>query len=322
MSNGLSWGFFGSGGFAARCLALLAEWRAPSWIVTAPPKYAGRGKALRPTQVGAVSAASFPGIPLILSGRASSDPELLALIKDLPVDFCFVIDFGQMIKEPLLAEGERVGCLNIHPSLLPGYRGAAPVQRALMDCRGSTGVTVFKLASGMDSGPVLLRKEIAIDDDDDAGTLLERTAVAGTSAFIRYASAHPIGQWRFEAQDDSLSTAAPKIRPEEERIDWGRHPSSVCGLIRALAPKPGAWTTFREKRLRVLRARLLPHDASGCHMAESVPGMLEGPQDGGVAVRAGGGAIALLDVQPEGKKTMPAIDWWNGLRAERKELLS
>jgi methionyl-tRNA formyltransferase len=174
----------------------------------------------------------------------------------------------------------------------------------------------------MDSGPVLLRKEIAINDDDDAGTLLERAAVAGTSAFIDFASARPMDQWRFEAQDDSFSTAAPKIRPEEERIDWGRPPSSICGLIRALAPKPGAWTSFRDKRLRVLRARPLPADASGGHMAESVPGMLEGPQDDGVAVRAGEGAIALLDVQPEGKKTMRALDWWNGVRSARKELLS
>jgi methionyl-tRNA formyltransferase len=225
-----------------------------------------------------------------------------------------------MIREPVLAQGERVGCLNIHPSLLPSYRGAAPVQRALMDCRAMTGVTVFKLASGMDSGPVLLQEKIAINDDDDSGTLLERAAVAGTSAFIDHASAHPIEQWIFKAQDATLATPASKILPEEERIDWGRPSLSVCGLIRALAPKPGAWTTVRGKRLKILRAFALPDDSGNGRPCK--PGMLEGTRDGGVAVRTGKGAVVLQDVQPEGKKISRALDWWNGLRAAREELLS
>jgi methionyl-tRNA formyltransferase len=316
-NNGLSWGFLGSGSFAARCLALLSEWRAPSWIVTAPPKPAGRGKGFFPTPVDAAAAASLPGIPLVRSAGASTDPEVLGLLNGSPVSFCFVIDFGQMIKEPILAQSERVGCLNIHPSLLPSYRGAAPVQRALMDCRTMTGVTVFKLASGMDSGPVLFQEKIAINDDDDAGTLLERAALVGTSAFIARASARSIDEWVFEEQDASLATPAPKILPEEERVDWGRPSLSVCGLVRALAPKPGAWTTVRGKRLKILRAFPLPEDSGSGR-----PGLLEGARDGGVAVRAGKGAVVLQDVQPEGKKISRALDWWNGFRAARGELLS
>jgi methionyl-tRNA formyltransferase len=241
-----------------------------------------------------------------------------ALVERFQADFCFVIDFGQMIREPLLKQGERVGCLNIHPSRLPEYRGAAPVQRALMDCRAKTGVTVFKLAQGMDSGPVLLRREVAIARDDNAETLLKRAAAVGASAFIEYASRQPMDGWAFEAQDGSLATNAPKIRLEEERIDWERSSREISGLIRALAPRPGAWTTVRGRRLRVLAAAPVETDAADC----AEPGSLCGVMEGGVAVQTGEGLVSLREVQPEGKKVQRAPDWWNGLRATRGERLS
>ncbi|MDR3355434.1 MAG: methionyl-tRNA formyltransferase, partial [Synergistaceae bacterium] len=180
----LRYAFFGSGSFAARCLELLSEWRLPSWIVTSPPAAAGRGGRLSMSPLGRFAAGSgiLADVPLFETARASSDAMVLDARESVPVDVVIVTDFGQMIREPLLSYGERVGCVNIHPSLLPEYRGAAPVQRALMDCRRETGVTLFKLASSMDSGPVLLRREIGIGDDDDAGTILERAAVLGVGA--------------------------------------------------------------------------------------------------------------------------------------------
>jgi methionyl-tRNA formyltransferase len=225
---------------------------------------------------------------------------------EVPVDFVFVIDFGQLIREPLLGAGEPVGCLNIHPSLLPRYRGAAPAQRALMDGVRETGVTIFKLAMGMDSGPVLLRETLAVGDDD-AGSLLERAAVAGVGAFIRYAESTPIAEWRFMPQDDALATAAPKISKEEERIDWSRSAVEILGKIRALSPKPGAWTTLGGKRLRVTRASLSPSRAGAS------PGrvVLDGSSP---SVSTGDGAISLSLVQREGTKVQSAAEWKNGLR--------
>ncbi|MDR0648823.1 MAG: methionyl-tRNA formyltransferase [Synergistaceae bacterium] len=318
MSCGLSWGFFGSGRFGAACLELLSAWRPPSWIVTAPPKPAGRGRSLSHTAVEAFAAAGLPSVPLVRSADASSDGAVLALGEEFRVDFCFVIDFGQLIREPLLRQDERVGCLNIHPSMLPEYRGAAPIQRALMDCRPRTGVTAFKLAPGMDSGPVLLRREITISGDDNAETLLERAAAAGTAAFIEHASSQPMEGWAFEAQDGSLATNAPKIRPDEERIDWGRPSGGISGQVRALAPRPGAWTTVRGRRLRVLSAAPAPEDEAG----RAEPGTLCGVIDGGVAVHTGEGCLSLLEVQPEGKRAQRALDWWNGLRPAKGERLS
>ncbi|GHV53844.1 methionyl-tRNA formyltransferase [Synergistales bacterium] len=313
----MEYGFFGSGDFAARCLELLAGWVRPSWIVTAPPRPAGRGKEPRPAPVEIFAVCGeFKDVPLVRSASASSDEAVLNLSRDIPTDFCFVIDFGQIIKEPLLREREPVGCLNIHPSLLPRFRGAAPVQRALMDGAGETGVTVFKLAQAMDAGPVLLSRAIDINDIDDTGSLLERAAIAGTEAFINYANANAIGEWSFTAQDDSSATFAPKIRASEERVDWGKSSAEIWRLTRALSPKPAAWTTIRGKRLRLIKtSRGDELTVSGEH------GELLGLKSGGVVVACGDGALLLTEVQLEGKKIQRAADWWNGLRAAPGERL-
>jgi methionyl-tRNA formyltransferase len=268
--------------------------------------------------VDAFAGSELQGVPLVRSGNASADADVLALREKIRVDFCFVIDFGQLITEPILGFEESVGCLNIHPSLLPEYRGGAPIQRALMDCRPKTGVTVFKLAAGMDSGPILLRREITVNARDNAETLMERAAIAGASSFIEHISSRLEESWAFEAQDESAATYAPKIRPEEEMIRWERSSSEICGLVRALAPKPGAWTTARDKRLRVLSAFPLTPDAE----SRDAPGTLYGVIEGGVAVGTGEGSIILREVQPEGKKIQRALDWWNGLRAAGGERLS
>ncbi|MDL2263230.1 methionyl-tRNA formyltransferase [Synergistaceae bacterium OttesenSCG-928-I11] len=302
------YGFIGSGAFAARCLDLLCEWKLPSWIVTAPPKAAGRGNRLTRTSVGRFveERAIFSNVPLVESACASKDDRVFLMKRDVPVDFAFVIDFGQLIREPLLAWGEPIGCLNIHPSLLPRYRGAAPVQRALMDRVEETGVTIFKLAPGMDSGPVLLQRKIVVGEDD-AGALLERAAVAGVAAFTEYAESTPMTEWRFAPQDDALATTAPKISKEEERIDWSRSAGEILRKIRALAPKPGAWTTFGEKRLRILGA------SASTLRAKTRPGTLT-LDASSLSVSTGDGALSISLVQMEGKKVQSAAEWKNGLR--------
>lgn len=320
--SGLTYAFFGSGVFAARCLELLSVWRAPLWVVTAPPKPAGRGRTPKDTPVKDLmdTAASLHGVPVLASADASRDEAVLAMKKNRPAAFTFVTDFGQIIREPLLAWDAPVGCLNIHPSLLPLYRGAAPVQRALMDGAQETGVTIFKLSAGMDKGPILLQEKLSIGPDDDTGTLLERAAAAGTSAFIDYASRTPLARWRFTPQDEARATNAPKISRDDERIDWREPANKIADRIRALRPTPGAWTTIRGKRLRIIEA--FPADAA--EKRNAPPGLLLGTMDGRPLVAAGESgrdAVALVRIQMEGKKTGSAADWWNGLRPAGEERL-
>jgi methionyl-tRNA formyltransferase len=314
----LNYAYIGSGLFAARCLELLGEWRRPLWVATSPPKPSGRGGKARSTPVGEMIKSGWHGrIPLIETPDASSCSEIADLREKLPADFIFVVDFGQIVKEPLLGLGEPVGCLNIHPSLLPLYRGAAPIQRALMDGAAETGVTVFKLVRSMDAGPVLLREAIEIRDSDNYASLLERSARVGTEMFIRYASGNPIGSWSFTPQDESRATGAPKITPDEERIDWSGPASEIASKIRALSPKPGAWTTVRGKRLRVLSAEIAPHSAAP-------PDAPRGEMDmSGLypLVLTGDGYIVLSSLQMEGKKIQSAAEWKNGLRAAVGECL-
>lgn len=295
------YGFIGNGAFAARCLALLADRLAPSWVITSPPTISGRGKKLTNTPT-ADTAASIGIAKLITSNDPSNDDRVAALFQDDPVDFTFVIDFGHLIKGWLLNDGG--GCLNIHPSLLPKYRGAAPIQRALMDRRELVGVTIFKLTRGMDSGPILLQREIEARDDD-AATLLDRAAKVGVDAFIELYDAKTPSDWIFTPQVDAEATYAHKISKDEERIEWSSPAEQIVGKIRALAPQPGAWTTISGKRLKIISAAVIcgGGDPGEMDLSGALP-----------TVAASDGAVELRFVQPEGKKVLDARDWKNGLR--------
>jgi methionyl-tRNA formyltransferase len=317
MNRAASYAFFGTGLFAARCLELLSEWRAPSWVVTSPARASGRGRVSRsPVGEFAAGLREALGTPLVESAAAASDDAVLELTRRLPVDFSFVVDFGQLIREPLLGEGARVGCLNIHPSALPLYRGAAPIQRALMDGAESIGVTVFKLARRMDAGPVLLMETVRVEPDDDFGSLRSKAAEAGVRAFVDFASERPISSWRFEPQDDALATDAPKISAPEERVNWERPAREVVRQVRALSPRPGAWTTLRGKRLLILSAREVGVERGKTYQPGELRLIGDLP-----SVAAGDGAVALTSVQPEGKRPLPAAAWRNGLRLTQGERL-
>jgi methionyl-tRNA formyltransferase len=237
---------------------------------------------------------------------------------DFGVDFVFVTDFGQFIREPLLSEAERVGCLNIHPSALPLYRGAAPIQRALMDGAGEIGVSVFKLSRGMDAGPVLLRERLEVGPEENFTSVRDRAAEIGGRTFAEFAARNPIESWSFVPQDDAGATYAHKITADEERIDWNRTAAEIANLVRALSPKPGAWTTLDGRRLSVLAARpgrrenvKTPRAAAGSlHLGKGAP-----------VVTCGDGFLELITVLPEGRKPQPGELWKNGLRMSAEERL-
>jgi methionyl-tRNA formyltransferase len=177
-----------------------------------------------------------------------------------------------------------------------------------MDGADSVGVSVFKLAAKMDSGPILLSVDVPVSPDDDFGSLRTKTAEAGVAAFVKFASERPADTWAFSPQDESLATFAPKISAAEERIDWTRGAPAISRQIRALSPKPGAWTTLRGKRVLILSAREAADLSAGGQPGE----LLHSGKF--LAVQAGEGAIELTSVQTEGKKPQPASAWRNGLR--------
>ena len=223
-----------------------------------------------------------------------------------------MIDFGQKIGEPWLS-GPRCGCINIHPSLLPRYRGAAPVQRALMNGETEAGVSLFRLVEKMDAGPVWLQGRCAVDPEENAGGLLERMAVAGARLFTENVASLLDGTAALTPQDEALATVAAKIGKSEARRDLALGARKLHDLVRALCPVPGAYVTFRGRRVKILETRVARRsDAeSGELFAEDGRLFLGTPQ----------GALELLPVQPEGKKPMAAGDWGKGLRLEKGETL-
>lgn len=311
MSHPLSTGFFGSGYFAADCLRLIAEKNKPSWVITNAPKQAGRGMKERLTPVH--SAACELGLPLYTTGRIARDEARLGWIKDNLPDVLLVIDFGQMIREPLLSMA-RLGCLNIHPSLLPAYRGSAPVQRAIMDGLKLTGVTVFQLDVGMDSGPVLARREVKIEAGDDSGAVLKKCAVVGGGLLLKFLYEIPEPKWDFTPQSEKGASLAPKIDKSEEQINWNETARSIADKVRALSPSPMAYATILGKRLKITRA--------SCRSGGGTPAALVGTAEGLPLIACGDGLLLLERVQPENRGEMSAADWLRGARLRIGEPIS
>ena len=280
--------------------ALVAAGLAPAAVVTVPDKPAGRGQRVRGSAVKA--AAERHGLP-VLQPAALDDPAFVAELRALAPDVIAVVAFR--ILPPAVYETARLGAFNLHGSLLPAYRGAAPIQRALMDGVQETGVTTFFLQQAVDTGHVILRRRVAVGPDDTAGDVHDRLAEVGAEAVVESARRIAAGTADAEPQDDALASAAPKIFREDARVDWARPARRVHDHVRALSPVPGAWTTWAGETLKVLRTALA--DAA----ASAAPGTVA-VEDGRMLVACGGGRVEVLEVQREGKRRMPAADFLNG----------
>ncbi len=301
--------FLGSGHFAARCLELVSGRMRPEWVLTNAPKSAGRGLSMRNTPVWEL--AQKLGLPVYTTERLSADAERAAWIKANAPDVLLVIDFGHIIKEPVLTAA-KYGCLNIHPSKLPEYRGSAPLQRVLMDGRKSTAVSIFRLDAGMDSGPILAQPELEIAPDDDCASLAEKAARLGAETLLHYLCDVPPYEWRFTEQREDGATYAPKIDKSEGKIDWARPAAEIADKIRGIGAAPGVFCTVRGRRLRIYRAEAV--SGSGTPGTYAV-------RSGAPCVACGDGLLRLVEVQPEGKKLQRAEDWARGLRVNEGESL-
>lgn len=280
--------------------ALVAADLAPVAVVTVPDKPAGRGQTLRASAV--KEAAERHGLP-VLQPESLRDPAFAEQLAALEPEVLTVVAFR--ILPPEVYELASLGAFNLHGSLLPAYRGAAPIQRALMDGVEETGVTTFFLQKQVDTGNVILRRRVAVGPDDTAGDLHDRLAEVGAEAVVETVRRIAAGTAEAEPQDDTLASAAPKIFREDGRVDWARSARDVHNHVRALDPYPGAWTTWSGETLKLFRSSLTPAEG-GRQPGEVVAA------DGRLVVACGDGAVELAEVQRQGKRRMAAADFLNG----------
>ncbi len=296
--------FFGTGHFAARCLEEISTKYPPSFVVTSPPTAAGRGMKMRISPVEVV--AQELKLPLRHSASVNKDEKLQEILAVEKPDLIFVIDFGQKIGEPYLSE-PTCGCLNIHPSLLPRYRGAAPVQRAIMDGAKTTGVTLFRLVEKMDAGPIWLQKEYEIQPKMTAWELLFDLAREGSQLFIKNAEGILDGTIVPKKQDEKLASIAPKIEKSEAKLSPLVSAEKLSFIIRGLNPSPGAYIVHRGRRVKILQSI-----AENAESAKFDPGCFF-LIDQKPFFKTAKNSLRLITVQPEGKKEMSAEDWARGV---------
>lgn len=286
--------FMGTPAFAVPSLERLVEvgYR-PVAVVTAPDRPRGRGQQLQPTPVKV--AAERLGLTPILQPESVRDPAFAEAIAALRPDIIIVVAFK--ILPPEVYTQARLGAFNLHASLLPRYRGAAPIHRAIMAGETETGVTTFFLQPQVDTGEIILQKRTPIGPEETAGELHDRLMHLGAEAVLETVGLIIRGEVHPQPQQDSLATLAPKLTRAEARVPWSRSAQMVHNHIRGLSPYPGAWTMHGDRLLKLYRSRL----AEGT----GHPGTVLEANDR-LVVACGEGAVEILELQQEGRRVLPA----------------
>lgn len=311
--------FFGTSGFAVPSLRrLVRAGHAVGPIVTAPPRPSGRGRRIEPNPV--ELAAAELGLPVLAPDSPDDDAFLDGLRRAAPA-IAALVAYGFILKQPLL-DLPRLGFLNVHPSLLPAYRGAAPIQRALMDGVAETGVSVMAMSRRVDSGDIVSQERVAVGPDETAGELTRRLAETGARLLDAAVAAIAEDRLGRTPQEESLATPAPKISKNDRPLDWTEPAARLHNRVRALSPEPGATTSIRGRQLVILRTRRAPgtSPAPAGTLLPITPPPGTGDPDG-VLVATGSGLLELLELKPAGKRPMPARAFVNGLRPEPGEKL-
>jgi len=298
--------FMGTPSFSAWILEGLldAGWRVAA-AVSQPDRPRGRGRMVTPSPVKELAAAR--GIPVLQPGTMR-DPAFAGALRALGAELILTAAFGGILSREVLALPE-LGCYNVHFSLLPAHRGPAPVARALLAGEKTTGITIFRMDEGTDTGPVLTSASLAVDPDDTAGSLTRR--LAGLAREVLPGALEEIvrGTAPLTLQDDARATYAPMLRKAEGRVRWGLSAREIRDRIRALDPWPGAFTHWQGRRLGLWAADLGPEDAGA---GDGPPGRVVEASPRGIAVRTGRGQLMLRSLQLEGKKRMDAADFLRG----------
>ncbi|HEY3323113.1 MAG TPA: methionyl-tRNA formyltransferase [Planctomycetota bacterium] len=286
-------------------------------IVSQPDKPQGRSKV--PVSPPVVTTARELGLAAdrIFQPRSINNSKTLARLRDLSPDLLCVIAYGNILRADALALPQLFP-INAHASLLPKYRGASPIQAALLGGEHETGVSIMRMEAGLDSGPVLFQRAISIGPDDDTGTLHDRLAELAAECFVEAIERISAGPVTFTPQDESQSSYTPKLTKDSGKIDWTKDAAYLERFVRAMNPWPGAWTSVvapasvpatKPLRLRVAKAAVLPDrpgvaPGSGCVLGAGEQALL--------VVACGGGALRISQLQPEGKRAMSAAEFLRG----------
>jgi len=293
--------FMGTPAFALPTLAGLIEAGCQLvGVYTQPDRPKGRGRQLAPPPVKEL--ALQHDLP-VFQPQKLRDPEAVATLRELAPDLIVVVAYGQILPKSVL-EIPRFGCINVHASLLPRYRGAAPINQAIVDGERETGVTTMQMDVGLDTGDMLVKRATPIGPDETAGELHDRLAVIGREAMAETLAQLCNGTLEAEPQDDAQSSYAPMLKKEDGRIDWRRPAQGLHNQVRGLAPWPGAYTSLDGETLKLARTRPL----TGSGAAGTV---LRADADG-VVVACGEGALHIGQLQLPGKKMLSAADFLRG----------
>jgi len=298
-SETLSVIFMGTSLVSVPCLEAVAARERVRMVVTQPDRPGGRGRQLMPSPVKKL--AERLSLPVMQPVRIQETPVVRAL-QALEPDVILVAAFGQILPGSILRI-PRLGCLNVHPSLLPRYRGAAPINWSILSGDKVTGVTIMAMDEGMDTGDILLQEEVAIGEDETAEELAGRLAEKGADLLVEALRRLKAGTPQRVAQDHARATMAPMLKKEDGRIDWGKDADTLRNQVRGLQPWPLAFTTWKNKRITVYRAT--KGTGSG------VPGRILS-LDNGIEVACGTDSVIIKDLQLEGSRRMGWKDFVRG----------
>lgn len=312
--------FWGTPDFAVPSLrALVGEGFDIVGVVSQPDRPAGRGRHLTPSPVKQV--ALEEGLTVLTPERPQGD-DFLSLIRDLSPDVSVVVAYGHILKREVL-DVPRLGSINLHASLLPKLRGAAPINWAVARGHDETGVTVMRMVEAMDAGPMIHQVVEPILADETAGELTIRLSELGAAALVESLAFLDAGLAEEEEQDDGEATYAPKLDRGTARIDWARPAVEIARHVRAMDPAPGPWTTLDGAAVKLFRPSVVEGDVNVDEgsagngrdpLAEPVAHgtVIAADPAEGVLVAAARGAVLFAEVQPPGKRRMRAADWING----------
>lgn len=297
--------FFGTPDFAVPTLAaLVADGRAVDLVVSQPARPKGRGRRLAEPPVAAW--ARNQGLEVVQPERVRS-AAFMDRLAALAPDVAVVVAFGQIFRQPLL-DLPRLGCINVHASLLPRWRGAAPIQAAITQGDAETGVTTMRMEAGLDSGPMLLRAATPIGPHETAPELSARLADLGARLMVDTLAGLERGDLHPQGQDDAAVTLAPRLTKADAAVDWRRSASSLYARWRGQTPWPGLVATQGDRALKLVAVRSVPHG-----VADAPPGTVVGCAQGGVEVACGEGSVLRLErVQRPGRQAVPADAWYHG----------
>lgn len=304
--------FMGTPDFAVYSLKALLTQHEVIAVVSQPDKPKGRGKKLVPTPV--KEYALEQGLQVYQPEKAR-DPEFVTLLEELAPDVIAVTAFGQILPESIL-NIPKYGCINVHGSLLPKYRGAAPMQWAIINGEKVTGITTMFMAKGMDTGDMLLATEVEITPEDNFSSVHDKMAEAGADLLLDTLAALQAGTVKRVPQDHGAATYAPMITKETGHIDWSKSAQEIINLMRGLDPTPGAYTVYEEEPLKLFKGMQAQGDYPQGKLGEVVDITKKG-----FVVKCGDGALTITELQARGKKRMAADAYLRGHAMNKGVLL-